>query len=401
MAEAAKGKHVVIFSRSCLFSSSGELQPQMKDEIIALSKNGNFELHFTSHQNPTSEMLQAIPKGITCTFQRRGEPLRNFIKQRWQKGEFVVICGAVDEDLYVAANTKSFLLAALWVEAEQKVEQKMEQKVRQYGVPAPTPKKMTAILNIVVNQTSWYYLCSFGDPVPTKVVSLCCANTYSSIDEDEKEMAEAFQAILKDGDKNPIIKKALLCHLMAAIAHDNDFREVQDWAVAPSSSLEPSAVLEDLKEHVRCMMYGRKPDAIFMRHTPTTKSRYDNRADRQKDDYIQKHFRSICVSEVYKKKLKGRVVCVFDDYLTNGQTFEALRNLLVSCEVKKIILVTIGKFISRGESRYTQRNHSIEGNLYSADYRATFVNCKERPYEINATARRSLADLRELASHLG
>ena len=113
----------------------------------------------------------------------------------------------------MAAKTKSFLLAALWVNAEQ--------KVRQYGVPAPTPEKMTTILNIVVNQTIWYYLCFFDDPVPTKVVSLCCANTYSSIDEDEKEMAEAFQAILKDGDKNPIIKKALLCHLMAGNDEQN------------------------------------------------------------------------------------------------------------------------------------------------------------------------------------
>ncbi|XP_067039640.1 uncharacterized protein [Acropora muricata] len=393
MAEAFQGKHVVVFSRSCLFSSSEELQPQMNEEIIALSLNGNFELHFTSHQNPTSEMLEAIPKGITCTFQRRGEPLRNFIKQRWQAGDFVIICGAVDEDLYVAANTKSFLLAALWVNAEQ--------KVRQYGVPAPTPQKMSAILNIVVNQTSWYYLCSFDDPVPTKVISLCCANTYSPINEDEKEMAEAFQAILKNGDKNPIIKEALLCHLMAAIAHDNDFREVQDWAVAPSSSPKPSEVLEGLKEHVRYMMNGRKPDAIFMRHTPTTKSRYESKAERQKNEYIQKHFRSICVSEVYKDKLKGRVVCVFDDYLTNGQTFEALRNLLVSCKVKKIILVSIGKFISRGEFGYTQRCHSIEGNLYSADYNATFVKSEGRPFEINYTARRSLADLRELACHLG
>ena len=31
----------------------------------------------------------------------------------------------------------------------------------------------------------------------------------------KKKMAEAFEAILKDGAKNPIIKEALLCHLMA------------------------------------------------------------------------------------------------------------------------------------------------------------------------------------------
>ena len=133
--------------------------------------------------------------------------MRKFIKERWQAGDVVIICGAVDKDLEVAATTRSFLLAALWVDAEE--------KVRRYGVPAPTPEKMSAILNIVVNQTSWYYSCSFVDPVPTKVVSLCCANTYSSVSEDERAMAEAFQAILKDGAENPCVKEALLCHLMA------------------------------------------------------------------------------------------------------------------------------------------------------------------------------------------
>ena len=128
-------------------------------------------------------------------------------------GDVVIICGAVDKDLHVAASTKSFLLAALWVEAEE--------EVCKYGVPAPTPQKMTAILNIVVNQKNWYYVCSFLDPVPTKVVSLCYANTFSRVSDDEKEMAEAFQAILKDGDKDPIIKKALLCHLMAGNDEQN------------------------------------------------------------------------------------------------------------------------------------------------------------------------------------
>ncbi|XP_068757795.1 uncharacterized protein [Montipora capricornis] len=394
MAEAFKGKHVVIFSRECLDlpSDHEELQQQMNKEIEALSTNGNFELHFTSHQMPTREVLRKIPEGIT--FQRRGQPLSDFIKQRWQAGDVVIICGAVNEDLYVATNTKSFLLAALWVDAKE--------IVRLYGVPAPTPKKMRAILNIVVNQTSWYYLCSFVDPVPTKVVSLCSANTYtgSSVSEDEKKIAEAFEAILKDGAEDRCVKEALLCHLMAAIAHDKDFREVQDWAVAPSSSPEPNKILTELKDHVRYMMNGKKRDPVFNRHSPTTKSRNDNPAERQKDDYTQKHFRSICVSEAYKDKLKGRVVCVFDDYLTNGQTFEALRSLLVSCKVKKIIFVSIGKFKRGSESRYTQRHHSIEGNLYSADYKATFVKREGRPFEINDAARRSLADLRELACHL-
>lgn len=140
------------------------------------------------------------------SFILRGDALRNFIKETSSKGEVVIICGAVDEDLHVAANTKSFLIAAGWVTPEG--------KVVKYGIPAPTPGKMRALIEIIVNQTSWYYLSAFKDPVPTKVVSLCLSNTYT-VSPEEKAMAEAFQAILKDGANKPAIKQALICYLMA------------------------------------------------------------------------------------------------------------------------------------------------------------------------------------------
>ena len=142
------------------------------------------------------------------SFILRGDALRNFIKETSSKGEVVIICGAVDEDLYVAANTKSFLIAAGWVTPER--------NVVKYGVPAPRPGKMRALIEIIVNQTSWYYLCAFDDPVPTKVVSLCLSNTYAgTVSSKEKAMAQAFRAILKDGVEKPAVKQALICYLMA------------------------------------------------------------------------------------------------------------------------------------------------------------------------------------------
>ena len=122
--------------------------------------------------------------------------------------------------MYVAASTKSFLIAAGWVN--------LEPGVVKYGITAPTPSKMTALIQIVANQTSWYYLCTFNDPVPTKVVSLCRANTYS-VSYDEKAMAEAFQAILKDGNNDPVIKQALICHLMAG--EDSVFSVLSSYIV--------------------------------------------------------------------------------------------------------------------------------------------------------------------------
>lgn len=158
--------------------------------------------------------------------------------------------------------------------------------------------------------------------------------------------------------------------------------------------------MKDLKEHVRCMMNGRKTESIFIRHTATEKSRFDSKADRQRDDYCLKHFQSIHVNDKYKGKLKGRVVCVFDDYLTHGNTYEALRNLLIKCEVKKIIFVSIGKFKCKDESHYIQKSFSIEGDVYSKKYTAKFNTTARHEVKFDDAAQRSLENLKELAHRL-
>lgn len=194
----------------------------------------------------------------------------------------------------------------------------------------------------------------------------------------------------------------LITFLLTAIAHDPDFREVQDWAVAPSSSTGPNEVMEGLKEYVRCMMNGRKPQPIFIRHTATTKSRFDGPV-RQQMNYCQKHFQTIRVNDdmTYKDKLRGRVVCVLDDFLTNGNTFEALRNLLVACGVGKIIFLSIGKFQSSGENCYTQKDFNIQGNVHTTNYTATFAGALYHPVFFDCNARRELRDLMALANCLG
>ena len=148
------------------------------------------------------------------------------------------------------------------------------------------------------------------------------------------------------------------------------------------------------------MMYGRKREPIFIRHTATSKSRDDKPYLKLRNDYCQKHFQSIRVNDKYKGKLKGRVVCVLDDYLTYGNTFEALRNLLIKCEVKKIIFVSIGKFKCAGESQYVQKSFSIEGDVYSGKYTAKFNTDAKHDAQFDVAARRSLENLIQLAEHL-
>ena len=106
------------------------------------------------------------------------------------------------------------------------------------------------------------------------------------------------------------------------------------------------------------------------------------------------------MNEHYKGKLKGRVVCVFDDYLTNGNTFESLRNLLVACQVRKIIFVSIGKFRSSDENCYVQKSFTISGDVYTGCYDATFNGSVPHVASFNDAARQSLENLEGLAKHL-
>ena len=54
-------KHVIIFSRKCLFLDSPGAQEILNSEVAKLASNPDFELYFTSHQWPAPEMIAAIP----------------------------------------------------------------------------------------------------------------------------------------------------------------------------------------------------------------------------------------------------------------------------------------------------------------------------------------------------
>lgn len=88
----------------CVILEDEGKQAELNNEIENLMKRPEFDLYFTSYETIPQEQLDALPTGLT--FLRRGKELRDFIKNTSSKGEVVIICGAVDKDMYVAASTK-------------------------------------------------------------------------------------------------------------------------------------------------------------------------------------------------------------------------------------------------------------------------------------------------------
>ena len=140
----------------------------------------------------------------------------------------------------------------------------------------------------------------------------------------------------------------------AALDHCKVFTDVQD-CVSPSSQTSEarghgslvvgSAVVEECKEIVRHMLGGRKASL-----SPLFKKKDKDHLEEQ----IQKPTRQGRINYPYlvlnhnrdydATKCNGRVVCFFDDYSTVGNSFESARSLLLAMDVKRVVMVALGKF---------------------------------------------------------
>ncbi|XP_076371596.1 uncharacterized protein LOC143257155 isoform X1 [Tachypleus tridentatus] len=357
-----------------------------------------FEMFVTSHERRKLSLLEK-DIGLGAIYRRN---LKEVIGQ-WRE-EFnntvVVIVGAVDEDMYIAVHQKTLLLAAQWCDPND--------NVCKYGIPVPSPTKLKVILQIIANQSKWFYSVKYMDgDTEVKVYSLLSVNTWDKYVQSKEEQAflTKITKVLKGETRNATLKQALMCHLLAAIQHTPEFREVQDWAVAPSSKEAPSDVLLDLKEHLRYMMYGRLPknmspsDNMFVRSHSVQPSKCLSAEERNNYHLIERDFQSISINACYNKKLSKRVICVLDDMTTYGNTFEALRNILATCNPKKIIFLAIGKFRKFGV-QYRMLNYTIQGDVFTQEYTAVFNSAEiaEEKYEWNA--QRDVCELASLAQEL-
>lgn len=171
---------------------------------------------------------------------------------------------------------------------------------------------------------------------------------------EELKMVQGFRAYLKADEKE--YSGALLAHFLAGISNNIEFRDIRAWGIMPYSGTKLNEDMLLFKDKAREMMRGIKKEPIFIRHTETWKSHdlWKNGSDRLSYD---RHFETIIINPIYKKYLKGKIVCIFDDYLTNGTTFETARNLLIKVGVNKIFFVSLGRF----GKNYSQQNYELTG----------------------------------------
>lgn len=305
----------------------------------------------------------------------------NINNSKIEINSFIVV-GNKDKDMQFAATNKLFYINPKWCKD-------IQFGAAKYGMPVRNLNGLKKAIKIIENQNNWFFELDVDDK--TKVLSLMSANDLGVHSEEELELIRGFRNFLKAGDYR--YYSVLLYHFLAGISNRKEFREIQDWAIVPSSGTELNNEMWLFKERARWLMNGRKPEALFKRHTQTLKSHesYKNGVDRIPCD---RHFDTIILNEKYKGKLRNRVVCIFDDYSTNGTSFEVVRNLLLKEGVKKIYCVSLGKFGYDRQPFYYQ-NYELTGNLFDKGYQYRLISRENINYKASIN-RDALTEIEKL-----
>lgn len=384
-------KKVLLMSLDVIYDLNRS--PIFEDFIDCLNEiidNGN-RLAFVSHSNNRLIKAEREYGHLNDNYKFITRTKAKEIVKKHGKNYFIFL-GNRDQDFFNANNNNMLFLYPTWTK-------EIEKKANYYGLEITNPKELLEVIKTANNQSSWYSHYQLEDG--STVLSLM-DGAYSRYSKslEEKDMIENFEKVLKDGKKNTYFD-ILLYHFIAAISNDNDlFKDVDVWGIFPSSTttLNPEMLL--FKKKVREMMNGREPSTnrgennILLRHTEVAKSRLTNGNIRYNEG-SDKHMDSIYINPEFKKKVKNSTVCIFDDFLNYGNSFESARNLLKVAGAKKIIFVAFGKF----RAPYIYQNYDIIGDVFSEYIQFSRLNRKDinhSEFIINNKAKTEVENLHQI-----
>ncbi|AQW26253.1 phosphoribosyltransferase [Clostridium perfringens] len=379
-------KKTLIFSKEVYgdyneYDSQGELC-----EFIHNTLDEGNEVVFTSHD--WSSVLKMRKYFETKDLKEdngfrvlKRDDLKVLIKN---SSESYIVIGNKDRDFELAVNNKLLYIVPEW--CNEKCDKSLK-----YGVVINNLEQLKQIIKTVNNQNNWYYHEVLEDG--TEIYSLL-SGMYKKWDvtPKEKELVVGFENFLKKG--NTDYYQILYYHFLAAISNLEKFKSINIWGIAPSSGLKLNENMLNFKDKARYMMkkqQTKEGDNLFLRHTPIEKSHYLDEWER-KELGATRHFNSIYLNPNYK--VKGKNICIFDDYLTHGNTFEAMRNILRAAGAKNIIFVSLGRF----KKPYIYQEYIMKGdftkpNGFTYEKKSPNYNI---PYRSNERARDEIVNLHDI-----
>lgn len=350
----------IVLPRATLFDIDDVFYPNAKEMLTSFNEKGH-NLILMSHASAKHQELREKVKtatGIDVSFYTRTAVRAAFVDERAKPFlNTTVVIGSSDADLHLAANFKLLLINPGWSDIK-------EEKPVKYGVTIDDPKKIVQMVDIIANQQHWFFYLSIDEK--TDLYALTSANNNSATSEEESVIIDGFRDFLKNGNRDTYYE-ALFFHFISGVMKSDDLRKIDIWGIMPSSGLTLNSDMLEIKERCRYLTNKGLTEPLFIRHTQVQKSHYTS-FDERIAIGSSKHLKSINLNPFYRKKLRGKTVCILDDYVTNGTSFEALRNLLLNAGVARIIFVAIGRFKKWPNGIYQKEDYEISGDVFTPNY---------------------------------
>ncbi|PGQ83977.1 phosphoribosyl transferase [Bacillus anthracis] len=361
-----KAKKIFI-SKLVFFTKDNELiEENLK--FADLFDEADIHLMILARQSTIDILKKKIPKEYEDKIQlvNRSSRTKERIKDLKEDGAIFGLIGIVEDDAIFSFNCNIPLFNPERLSSGRVV---ISDKVKKYGLPIIDFQNVVDCLKAFEIHKEDYFHMRFDDSF--SVISLNNANTYYR-PEEEARVKQIFETNLKGNEsiRDQRILLLLLFHLINEVTTNPYFEKVDYWGTFPSSNPDNTVTsVSFLKEAVRVIINGgpKKGPEILIRTMPmrakhsSGSSRLTNKSD--------KDFETLIVNPTLIDKIKGKVICIIDDYITNGYSAEAAKHLLFAAGAKEVIFLSFGKF----GKRYYSTNYEIKGDV-SKTYSYKFFN---------------------------
>ncbi|CAJ1181218.1 phosphoribosyltransferase [Companilactobacillus paralimentarius] len=357
-------KKVIILSKKFFFTDDDE---SIDDNlvIIDLFSRNNIDVIIISRDGNRLNSILPREYQSKITFIDRSRKTKEKLINAKDKYFFSIV-GVVNEDAVFSFNCKIPLFNS---EKLSGFNNDVEDKVEKYGLPVFKFQEIVDCYSTFEYHKSDYFGLSYGNNYT--VISLTNANTYYR-PEEEVRIKNIFRANLKSDENNRDrrVLLLLLFKLISEISTNDFYDDIRYWGTFPSSdpqNLRTSASF--IKESIRYILGGLprnnkelliRVDSMKSKHTSTSEYRHNIKCGSD--------FNTLIINPDYLEKIKGQNICIIDDYITNGYSAEAARNLLLSAGANKVVFISIGKF----GREYHVADYNLKGDLSKNGYEYVF-----------------------------
>lgn len=302
-------------------------------------------------------------------YKNRNE-IRSFVDKYEEYQNYFVFISGKEVDFHVAVNCKALFIVPTWIP--------MDEKAEHYGVHVDNPEQLAKFVKTLNNHNCVFETLNIEPNVDLYALVDARYKAYYKTEE-EKEILIHFENLLKKGGSRNYYH-ILMYHFLAGMTRTDILDDIELFGMIPSSDGSINTDMFDFMTRTRYIKKKRLPNGLnsaeikkqnlLIRHTVKQKAHLSYSFAQRESMGCKDEFDTLCINPEFEAKIKNLKkqnkfnVCIFDDYTTYGNSFNAVRNLLKYLGASKIVFISLGSFARD----FQKRDYEIQGNVFTNEY---------------------------------